>query len=139
MKKTIATIIVVVLLLSGIFILMVYLNCLHYNSQPEAPIYPGSILEREWYRGDTYRVYEAHYTSSTTPDEIVKFYEHNKAWCRRVIRGIDEGQVCSGNAKPFGDYYVGIDFETDESKVSTRYFISINWTGCSGNIDDWFE
>jgi len=119
---------------------MVYLNCQRYNSTPEVPIYPESILEREWHGGtDNYPVYEAHYTSTATPDEIIKFYEDNKAWCRQRIIITKEGQLCSGDAKPFGYYFVSIDPEADGVKTLTRYFISVDWTGCSGNIDEWFE
>lgn len=134
MKKIFATIVIGSLLIFGAYLGISYVNCQKFKLPPEVPIYPGSVLVQEISGGtDVAPVYEYHYTSTGSPEEIVNFYTANKAQCHRTS-GLKAGQVCTGDANPFGTYSVGIDFESDETESSTTYSISVLWTGC-GDFD----
>jgi len=139
MKKTVAATVVISLLLCGAFVLMFFVNCQRFASPPEIPVHPGSNLVEEVLGGtDVYPVYEAHYTSTATPDEIVKFFVDSKAVCRRRTIDLEEKQVCSGETKPFGHYYASIDSESHEAESLTRYSINVFWTRC-GEFDEFVE
>jgi hypothetical protein len=145
MMKTIAAIIIFLLLLCGLYIGISVFRCQELKSPPEVPVYPGSILVKEGSFGtDAFPVHEYHYESTTSPEEIVEFYKSNeeviefyttsiKRYCRPTL-GSDVKQVCTGSAKPFGSYEAVINLESTEAEPLTTYYITVRWEGC-GNFD----
>ena len=132
--KTIAAIVIFLLLLCGIYILISDFRCQELKSPPEVPVYPGSTLVKEVSSGtDVFPVHEYHYKSTASPEEIVEFYKSNKTQCHRTL-GSEVKQVCTGSAKPFGSYEAVINFELNEAEPLTTYFITVRWTRC-GNFD----
>jgi hypothetical protein len=132
--KAILIALAALVLFAGLCALLSAIRCQQLTSPPIVPIYPGSIVIEEVAGGtDAFPVREYHYISTASPGEIVEFYTRNKAQCHRTS-GLQAGQVCTGDAKEFGIYSVGISFEFDKIEPLTTYFISVRWTGC-GNFD----
>ncbi len=134
MRKRIAVLGLATALLLGICTTAVVVHCQQLNTPPQAPVYPGSTLSRQWLDGigsrSSVAVYS--YTSPDAPEKIVAFYTE-KGWCGLGAQG-SGGELCDGTAVPFGKYVVGIDLESYASRGVTSYHVDIYWQGCSNDL-----
>jgi hypothetical protein len=132
MKKLLALPILIVIFGVGGVIYLVS-NCNKINkTEPDFPIYPGSVLrEVVVNEASVYKRKTLIYVVEETPEIIMEFYRNQGARCG--FGGLQT--ACVGAASPdYVEYTVYIDYDhTGESGLS-HLVIELRWRACSLDI-----
>lgn len=114
-------------------------RCERLNTPPKAPVYPGSTLVNHVSSGigRSRPMVTYDYTSTSSPEKIVAFYEE-RGFCREPVFdpvGQRSRQLCQGDATPFGEYFVYIDLDSHAFEGITTYALEVRWHGCSDQLE----
>lgn len=123
------------LLCVGVFSVVTIVRCMQTNVPPIAPVYPGSVLVSNQSSGVGTSIRPRvtyNYTSVDAPQSVIAFYAA-RGVCRE---GIDpsSNDVCRGDARPQGEYFVYVDPRSHAQEGRTSYSLEIRWHGCDNEF-----
>ncbi len=132
MSRKLVLLIGIGLSVCSISIIALFINCQLHNSPPDVPIYPNSTLIEESSVGtDALPLHIYKYTAQTSAKEIIQFYE-DKGRCGVANNGHKKDvEICLGKATPFGEYFVYVNLDPEESEGFTDYTLEIRWRACT--------
>lgn len=103
----------------------VIVGCIMSKLPPKAPVYPGSVFERQasYDPESCFPIITYYYTSSSSPSQIIDYYER-VGECSWGVRP-DEKKICYGETDWWGRYYIYIDMTSYVSSGATSYAVEI--------------
>lgn len=103
----------------------VVVGCIISKLPPKAPVYPGSVLERQasYEPESCLPIITYYYTSSSSPSQIIDWYERVGECSTGAAPG--GRMICYGKLYFWGPYYAYIDMTSYVPSGATSYAIEI--------------